>query len=96
MTIYLEKLSEQMAKFAGHHTFVDEFVIDIRKDDDDDGEVQKLIWQMKTMTRVKIVEAMKSKQLEIFGSEIPFYRVPLLRNVGCTYYWCPNKPIYLL
>ena len=38
----------------------------------------------------------KSSPIEIFCSEIPFYRVPLLRNVGCTYYWCPNKPIYFL
>ena len=44
------------------------------------------------------VELIQSEHpiIEISCGEIPFYRVPIIRNVGCTYYWYPNKPIYLL
>ena len=53
----LEKLSEQMAKFPDHHTFVDEFIINMKNEAD--GKVEKTIRQMKQVT--KVLRSMNNK-----------------------------------
>ena len=55
----LQKLSEEVAKFPKHHTFVDEFVISLKKDDD--GKVEQMMNQMKLITKVNDNFALKMK-----------------------------------
>ena len=51
LTEDLEKLSEQMEKFPDHQTFVDEFIISVKKEDV--GQIEKKM--MKLITKVKLI-----------------------------------------